>query len=497
MDAPCTINERFRQVVSAHADQVALIEGIRQLTYRDLDSLSNSHAVLLRARLNLAPGQILLAWLNNCTEFIASYLAAMKCGAAFFPLNTNWRAAELNWVLNRRLPVAGLVTKKVLHAPWDVFSSCFSPREMIACDDPDEISLLQPSPGTMPVHCPPLSADRPAVYFTSSGSTGVPKLVARSHRNTVAGAADTASALGIEAGLRFLSVVPFYHANGFDNSLSLPLLSGATAVLQPQFTVPRFHEALAEYGIQVLVGSPGVFELVVRSEANPASFQTVQICASSGGPIAKDVIEAIRQRYAINIRQVYGSSETGVIAVDPPEGGPPLIPVPDALVEIFNSEGRPLPAGAEGEIAVKGPMIVSGYVGDPESTARIFTGGYYRTGDLGVLDAAGRLTLLGRLRPMINLSGTKVDPVEVEKAILNLDGVNTCRVLAEAGPQHNQILKAVIAVRTGKSLSRADVIEHCRRLLAEYKIPRIITIVPALPEDGTGKPAISWELPRA
>jgi acyl-CoA synthetase (AMP-forming)/AMP-acid ligase II len=85
----------------------------------------------------------------------------------------------------------------------------------------------------------------------------------------------------------------------------------------------------------------------------------------------------------------------------------------------------------------------------------------------------------------------------VEKAILNLDGVNTCRVLAEAGPQHNQILKAVIAVRTGKSLSRADVIEHCRRLLAEYKIPRIITIVPALPEDGTGKPAISWEHPRA
>jgi long-chain acyl-CoA synthetase len=289
-----------------------------------------------------------------------------------------------------------------------------------------------------------------------------------------------------------MSAVPFYHANGFDNSLSLPLLSGATVVLQTPCAVSHFLKTMAEQQIQVLIGSPAIFELMVRDKARPRAFAAMEICASSGGPLATEVIEAFRERYSVVIRQVYGSTETAEIAVNPEAGGSSLVSVPGVSVAIINSEGRLLPAHEEGEIAVQGPAVVSGYVGDPDGTARAFTNGYDRTGDLGFLDAAGRLTLLGRLRPMINLSGTKVDPIEIEGVLSKLAGVNACKVLSELGPRKSQILKAVVAVQEGSTLARADIIGHCRQRLAEYKIPRIIKIVPALPEDWTGKDSILW-----
>jgi long-chain acyl-CoA synthetase len=287
--------------------------------------------------------------------------------------------------------------------------------------------------------------------------------------------------------------VPFYHANGLDNSLSLPLLSGATSVLQPDFVPSRFVEVLARHQVDVLIGSPAIFELLARYDVDPSCLSGLRICASSGGPIAAETAKAVRRRFGVTIRQVYGSSETGVIAIDPPEGGPPAIPVPTASLKILDESGAPLPADEPGEIAVKGPTVVGGYIGGSEDAAQAFSGGYYRTGDRGQLDSGGRLTLLGRLRPMINLSGTKVDPVEIEHALLALPGVSGCRVSAEPGPRHNQIMRAVIAVQEGAHLGRADVIAHLRNLLAEYKIPRIVEFVPARPEDLTGKRPVAGD----
>jgi len=494
MDNPDTIQAQFCRVVSAHADQVALVDGTNRLTYRELACLANSFASLLRERLNLSPGQILLAWLNNCSEFVVSYLAAVQCGAILFPLNTNWRAPELKWILDRQLPIAGLLTKQALNFPRDAISECIPAERLLMFDDPNEPPLLQlTSHASAAAHtCVRLSPDQPAVYFTSSGSTGIPKLISRSQRNVVSAAMGMACGLRLKAGLRFLSAVPFYHGNGFDNSLSLPLLSGATIVLQPQFAMSQFLESMAEHQIQVLIGSPAIFELLVRVKAHPRSLSAMEICASSGGPLAMEVIEIIRERYSVGIQQIYGASETAEIAVSAPQGGASLVPVPGVSIAIFNSEGSSLPAYEKGEIAVQGPAVANGYVGDPDGTLRAFTEGYYRTGDLGFLDADGNLTLLGRLRPMINLSGTKVDPIEIEQVLLKLAGVNACRVLSELGPQKNQILKALVAVQEGANLTREDIIGHCRQLLAEYKIPRIIKLLPALPEDGTGKDRILW-----
>lgn len=493
MDRPDTVRTLFRRIAAENPDRVALIDGETQYTYMDLARLSSIYARFFRERLSLLPGHILLAWLHNGPEFIASFLSAAEIGAVLFPLNIHWRPPEIRWFLDR-LPVAGVVTKQSLRAPWDVLTDRISPARVVAVDDPTVRAWFLQPPAATPAEevMPPLSPEQPVVFFSSSGSTGAPKIVPRSHRNMVEGTIGKARALGITPGTRFLSIVPFYHANGLDNSLALPLFSGATAVLQSDFVPSRFAEALTKYRVEVFIGSPAIFELLLRFELDPGCLSTLRICASSGGPIAAENIEAVRRRFGVMIRQVYGASETGVIAIDPPEGGPPAVPTPYVELRILGGSGEPLPPGEHGEIAVGGPSVVIGYVGGTGDESKVFRNGYYCTGDLGCLDSAGNLTLLGRIRPIINLSGTKVDPVEVENVLRALPEVAACRIFSVQGPRHNEVIKAVIAVREGTELIRADVIGHCRKSLAEYKIPRIIEFVSAMPSDLTGKSPVSW-----
>ena len=488
-----TIPLQFRQVALRYPDRPAVIDGETQYTYADLLRLSGTYAKFLQESLGLSAGQIILASLDNCAEFVASFLASAEIGAVFFPLDTNLRPPELRWFLDR-LPVAGVVTRQALCDPWNTLADRIPPERLVSVDDPRICSRLPADPDaeSPPEALTPPSPDQLAVYFSSSGSTGVPKVVPRSHSNMVEGAAGTARALDIEPGLRFMSVVPFYHGNGFDNSLCLPLFSGATAVLQSEFVPSRFAEAVAALRIQVLVGSPAIFELLVRFEVDADCLSTLEICASSGGPVAPDIVDAIRERFGKNIRQVYGSSETGVIAIEPAELGRPAVPVHSASIRIVDPDGQSLPEGEDGEITVGGPPVASGYVGDHDLTAAAFRDGYFHTGDRGHLDSAGELTLTGRIRPVINLSGTKVDPVEIENVLLNLPGVSACRTFAEQVQPGRQVVKAVIAVREGETLTRADVIEHCRRFLAEYKIPRLVELVPALPPSLTGKRITPW-----
>jgi long-chain acyl-CoA synthetase len=493
MDCPDTIGNLFYSVASENPDRVALIYGEKQYTYNDLASLSSAYTGLFYDRLNLLPGHVLIAWLDNSPEFIASFLSTAETGAVIFPMNIRWRPPELCWFLDC-LQVAGVVTKQSLRGIWDALADRIPPDRVIAVDDPAVSERLSHTTGVVQQrektgHLPP---EQHAVFLSSSGSSGIPKIVPRSHRNIIEGTISNVKALGITPDLRFMSIVPFYHGNGFDNSLALPLLSGATIVLQSDFAPSRFAEAMTRHRIDVFIGSPAIFELLLRFNLDPTCLSTLRVCASSGGPIAHETVEAIRKRFGVMIRQVYGSTETSDIAIEPTEGGPQAVPFPNVNLQILDSSGEPLPAGSQGEIAVRGPSVVSGYIGGSGDESRSFRNGYYCTGDLGYLDLAGNLTLLGRIRPIINLSGTKVDPVEVENAILALPGVSACRVFSVQGQRHNEIIKAVIAVAEGSHLGRADVVAHCRGQLAEYKIPRIIEFVPSIPSDLTGKSPVSW-----
>ena len=289
----------------------------------------------------------------------------------------------------------------------------------------------------------------PALYLATSGSTGTPRIVPRSHRNLLAGARNVARALAIDPGRRFLSVVPFYHSSGFHNSLILPLLNGACLILVRHFTPAACARLVAAESADVLIGSPFLYRMLLD---HAQYLPTLKLCVSAGARMPLTLALAWQERFGTRVRQLYGSTETSVISIDrsaePPPSGTVGTPIDEVEIRILN----------EGEVAVRSPMVMSGYVADPEWNLRVFEDGFFRTGDLGCLDSDGRLRLLGRTRRMINMAGVKVDPAEIEQAVESLEGVVECHVDAGSGDPGSEMIRARIELREGcrNDQSRCD-----------------------------------------
>jgi HIP---CoA ligase len=479
-----TLHGRLRELAARHPERDAVVHGERRCDYRDLLARALALAKLLRGRWGVRPGDVLVGWLDNGLPWITSLLGAAEAGATFLPLNPTWRAPEVRALL-ARVSVAGVLTRGPLAETWHGLAGLV-PGERI-------LDLEKTDPGVS--DAVPAATERPdatPVVLCSSGSTGRPKLVPRSHAQLLAGARATHAALGLPEGLRYAGVVPFHHGNGLDNSLLLALTTGGTLFVHAGLVPARFATHLVDRRIEALVASPAVFDVLLRFGVDLTGLRRLRLCASSGGPLPEATARAVHERCDVGVREVYGSSETGVVAVAPPDGGPPSRLVPGAEVRILDCHGSPAEAGAAGEIVVKSAAVASGYLDDPAAAVEVFRDGWVHTGDRGRLGRDGGLALDGRLRPQINLSGTKVDATEIEGVLLALPGVRACRVLAEsaAGVPPRQRLRAVLAV--DRPINRAAVVEHCRHNLAEYKIPRVVEIVDALPPDLTGKDVVPW-----
>ncbi|HLY20755.1 MAG TPA: fatty acid--CoA ligase family protein [Bryobacteraceae bacterium] len=445
------IAERLREVAEDNPGNLALVDGRERITYGQLLQRIDSAREWLRQRHHIAPGDVVLVSLENSWQLVACFFAIAELGGVCMPVHTGWRAPELR-VLHERLKIRVVITGRAID---DGFGE---------------------APGSPRAH--PGDVHSPALYLATSGSTGTPRIVPRSHGNLLAGARNVARALNIDPERRFLCVVPFYHSSGFHNSLIVPLLNGARLIVMRNFTPAACARLVRAEGADVLIGSPFIYRMLLEQAQD---LPTLNLCVSAGARMAETLSVAWQERFGTRIRQLYGSTETNVISIDrSTELGPPETvgtPIDEVEVRILD----------DGEVAVRSPMVMSGYVADPEWNLRVFDGGFFRTGDLGSLDSDGRLRLYGRTRRVVNLAGVKVDPVEIEQVIESLAGVAACQVDAGNGDGESELIRARIEPREGVEMTRAAVIAHCRLRLADYKLPRIIEFVAALPVTLTGK----------
>jgi long-chain acyl-CoA synthetase len=261
-------------------------------------------------------------------------------------------------------------------------------------------------------------------------------------------------------------------------------------VLMRKFVSRQLIELVQKERISVLIGSPFIFRVLAEHVEDPLSFASVRICLSSGAPMPRNLTERFLNEFSLTVRQQYGSSETGTIAIEAEDEalgatvGPPLANVE---VKIIGETGAELPAGETGEILVKSATMTNGYVGEHVDNRKFFHQGFFRTRDLGFIDQRGNLVLTGRMKRLINVAGIKVDPVEVENVLKSHPGVKDVSVHAEIGKLEMEVLKATIVALPGSGLSRSKIIKHCRAHLAEFKIPRIIEFKASLPVNLLGK----------
>ena len=336
----------------------------------------------------------------------------------------------------------------------------------------------------------PFGPDAPALLSLSSGTTSLPKFVSRTARQTLAAGGILAKALPCAADDRVLSLLPLFHTAGLFNCLLGTLLRGATLYLEP-FSPRQTLATLEDQRITALMGMPLVYRLLAEvAPPSPPDLSSLRIACSSTSALSRGIVEQFEQRFGVQLTATYGTTETHTITatrpgqrIDPPN----LVgkPLPEVVVSIRDDAGTPVAAGDEGTVWVRCPGAAGEYLRDPKATAATFRQGWVVTCDLGRMDEAGNLFLLGRKRPLVSIAGKKVAPAEVEACLRSHPAVADAVVRGEGGPDGGGAFKAQV-VRVGE-VTAPDLRDFCAARLADFKVPRHIEFVSNLSRGPLGK----------
>ncbi|GAA1561198.1 hypothetical protein GCM10009789_13050 [Kribbella sancticallisti] len=510
----------FRASVAGRPDTVAVkyFDGV--LTLRDLDELSDAFAVALQAN-GFGRGDRIALYLQNVPQFVIALLAAWKAGGIVVPVNPMSKQRELSYLLADSgatvlLCLEGLysaVARDVV-ADTDVrFVVTTSELAYQSRDDErvfkgiertrhegtsDFVELIDAHSGGRPE---PVSYDVDDVAFLTytSGTTGTPKGAMNTHGNVTYNAQVYRDWCRLGPDDTVLGVAPLFHITGLIAHIAVSLLIPAPLVLAYRFEPGVVLDAIREHRTTFTVGAITVFIALSNTpgvtRADLASLRTVY---SGGAPIAPSTARSFQDSFGIYVHNVYGLTETTspshlvpprvAAPVDPASGALSVgVPAPGTMVRIQDDNGNDLPAGEIGEIVTSGPQVVLGYWNKPDETAHALPGRQLRTGDVGYMDADGWFYIVDRKKDLINASGYKVWPREVEDVLYEHPAVREAAVIGVPDEYRGETVKAFVSLKPGTTATPDDLIAHCKERLAAYKYPRGVQLIDELPKTVTGK----------
>ena len=435
-------------------------------------------AARIAARPGFAPG-MRIGWIGpNAPGMLALLFACARLGVALVPLNWRLSIEELRWI-EEDAGLALLVAGDAAH-PFAVDFRARRPGDGLAPGGADAARLAgAPGPAA------------PLLIGYTSGTTGRPKGAVLTQAAFAANAANARALFDLTAADRVLTVLPMFHVGGLNIQTVPALLEGAQVLLPPGFDAEGVFDACAAHRPTLTLLVPAVMRaLVAHPRWAAADLSSLRAVGAGSSEIPSALIEAFCAR-GIPVQQVYGATETCPIAIAQTRAEALAAPAsigraaPLCEARIQDAEGRVLPAGAEGEIAVRGPNVMAGYWNAPEATAEALTDGWFRTGDVGRMDGQGRFWFTDRLKHVIISGGENIYPAEVERVLLTAPGVAEGAVCARADARWGEVPVAVVV--PGSGFDRDAVLRHFAGRLARFKQPRDVVAAPALPRTALGK----------
>jgi HIP---CoA ligase len=342
-----------------------------------------------------------------------------------------------------------------------------------------------------------VTADQVSDILFTSGTTGRSKGAMSAHRQALAVARAWAECGGLTSTDRYLVVNPFFHSFGFKAGILACLVSGAALVPQAVFDAEQAMRLVETERITVLPGAPTIYQTILdhpRRAARDLSSLRLAVTGAAVVPVA--LVERMRRELSFDtVLTAYGLTEAVVATMCRPGDDPQTVARTSGRaaagfeVRVAAADGGPAPAGDPGEILLRGPNVMLGYLDDPAATAAaVDAGGWLHTGDIGHLDSAGNLAITDRLKDMYICGGFNVYPAEVEQVLARLDGVAESAVVGVADGRLGEVGKAYVVARPGHALTEAAVLAFCRNRLANYKVPRHVEFRAGLPRNPSGKP---------
>ena len=428
---------------------------------------------------DLPAGGVVIVCGANAPELIPAVLGVLTAGMTVFPTHPRLSEPELRRAVDDSRAVAVIGDARTLR--------------VLA-----EIGLLRIDLGSVTDLPPGVSTPawgdfdqrHSGLLLQSSGTTGRPKIVRRLAPALDAVAHAVVAAVGLQPGDRVLAAIPFCHAYGMESAMLGPLMAGSCVLTCNGFPPAVISRALAQEGVTVFPGVPFMFQVLVELDVRCAP--ALRRVYSAGGPLPAGIAEAFTRRTGVRIGQLYGTTEVGSVTFDDPDKDgflPSSVGRPMTGVEIRVVEGddpdRRVPAGVEGQVAVRATSMLCDYADDDTPA---LTKGFFLTGDLGCLDDAGRLTITGRIKLQIDVGGLKVNPLEVEYVLGQFPGVIECAVVPmRVAETVNRLRALVVPDRDQGGFDVAALRRFARTRLAAHKVPRVIEICPPLPRSPTGK----------
>ena len=482
------VPEQFDTVARHASAHPAVVDGGTTLSCGHLLQWSETISTQLERHQQMDGRRVALV-LPNSAAFVAAFFAVSRVGGVVAPLNVEYRSQELKYYLADIDPAVILVSPTAVSPVREAIGQFARQPTLFLLNDPGTCETLSLGDA----HSSPLSSvgnDQPLLLLYTSGSTGQPKRVVRTHGQLRAETETLRTLFDISPADRFLGAAPFCHVNGLIRSMLTSMLGGATLYPIRELARRTVLQLISQERLTFFGGVPQMFIILAQTPSrNAVDLSSLRIAFSSSAPLTPRDNREFHRVYGIPIRQLYGSTETGTISYnDHPQLEEHLAsvgrPLPGITLAVVDEDGRQLPPGVEGEIVVSSPFAISSYEGNIAATQKSFRDGLYLTGDLGSVDSDGYVTLSGRKSLMINRGGYKVNP-EVEDAIRQYPKVADVVVVGVPGPYGDDVIRCVVVPST--PCTAEEIVLYCRSQIAAYKIPSRIEFRESLPKSPTGK----------
>ncbi len=476
----------------AERDPALIAPGGPVWTFADLRAQVSHLAEWLQAH-GLGRGDRIAIALGNGPAMAMTFLAAATAATAA-PLNPKYRRDEFAFYYEDTNARALIVAP----GEGDEARAALRPGMLLieaALDADGRLVFSAAGEAGPPRRDGWAEADDVAMILHTSGTTSRPKRVPIRHRNLVASTANIIATYQLSPADRSLCVMPLFHIHGIVASLLSQLAAGGTVICPPGFDGLKFWSWVEQARPTWYSAVPTMHQvLLARAERNAAiiAANPFRFIRSSSAPLPPVVMERMEAVFGAPVIESYGMTEASHQMTSNPL--PPGQRKPGSVgigfgveVGIMDESGNLLPAGVKGEVVVRGPNVVDGYENNPEANAAAFVRGWFRTGDQGYLDDDGYLCLTGRIKELINRGGEKISPLEIDDVLLRHPAVAEALAFAVPHPTLGEEVHAAVVLREGMQASERELRDHCAQWLADFKVPRAIHILSALPRGATGK----------
>lgn len=435
----------------------------------------------------LKPGDRVAIILPNSLEFLVVFLALTHARLVVAPLNPADTPDEIRFFIQdaqAQAVVAEGANVDVGEAAADLGLRVWQPR----VDTRGVVEMPElPQASRTSIDAP--NSDDIALFAYTSGTTGRPKCVPLTHANLLWSSRNIAAHYALSPADCSLVVLPLFHGHGLIGATLSTLASGGSVIVPPRFSASEFWKLFREHRATWYSAVPTIHQVLLeRADRDGAPHSAPRFIRSCSAALAPTILTKLEHRFGAPVLEAYGMTEAAHQVASnplPPLPHKPGTVGPGAGISIVDKTGRHLAANTPGEVVVRGPNVMRGYRNNPEANAAAFIDGWFRTGDIGVIDNDGYLALTGRIKDLINRGGEKISPAEVEAVLLEHQAVAEAAVFGVPDPKYGEEVSAAVVLRGAATAQELQM--FCRSRLADFEVPKQIHLVSAIPQNAMGK----------